>query len=297
MRRWALACTLCAFTGAASGQAWTQSAGSAYVKVSSQWTGATEQYREDGTRAPYAAGLEANGFEDRSRYLYAEYGVTGNGTLVVQLAFKDMLVRTPHPQASSGLPGTEVPVERGASGFQQVALGWRQGLWRRGPHRLALNTSVRIPLAYSRDEMPALGSGQADVDAMLHYGASLWPFPGYAQAGLGYRLRSGYRALSSGDAPLPEYGNEWLLHAEGGANLGPVLLQALLFATLSNQAPATEFDPQNPVPTHQRYIKTGLGATAYPVSSIGVSLQVFTTPYGASTVRSVDWFAGLEARF
>lgn len=287
----------------ASGQAWTQEPGRAYVKLSLQDTRASEQYREDGSRAPYAAGLEANGYEDRSLYLYAEYGLSARSTLVLLLPMKRITVRTPHPQASSGLPGTDRPIERSADRIQNVAVGWRYDLTgafdlpTNGRHRTALNTTVRIPTGYDREGRPAVGPGQVDVEAMLHYGLSLWPAPFYTQMGAGFRARTSLYRLSSGDAATPDYGNEWLLHGEAGLSVGPLLLQGLLFGTFSNQQPETGFDPANPVPTRQRYLKTGVGLTAYPVRSIGISVQVFATPTGANTVRSTDWFFGVESRF
>ncbi len=285
-------------------QAWTQTRGLTYIKVSRQVSAASDQFRQDGTRAPYAAGLDGDGYEDRSVYLYMEYGLTPRTTLVVLVPRKDILVRTPHPQASSGLPGTDRPIERSASGLENVYLGVRRdlnsilGLAADGPHRTALNVGVRLPTGYDRQSTPAVGSGQVDLDVMVHYGVSLWPAPGYAQVGAGLRVRSGVYALSSGDADGPDYGNEWLLHAEAGVSLGKwALLQGLFFGTVSNQPPDLAFDPQNPLPTHQRYVKPGVGLTLYPASWLGLSAQVFSTPWGANAVRSTDWFFGVESRF
>ncbi|NNE70809.1 MAG: hypothetical protein HKN29_10670 [Rhodothermales bacterium] len=287
----------------AHGQAWLQDRGATYVKLSRQSSLAADQFRQDGSTAPYAAGLDGNGFEDRSTYLYTEHGLTGGTTLILMLPYKDLLVRTPHPQASSGLPGTDRPIERESTGFQNVYLGIRRdvtallGLPVDGVHRAAVNLGTRLPLGYDREVTPAIGPGQIDLDIMLHYGVSLWPLPGYAQAGAGLRVRSGVFGLSRG-SETPDYGNEWLLHLEAGMSVGRwALLQGLFFGTISNQPPETAFDPQNPVPTRQRYIKPGVGLTLYPFRWLGVSAQAFTTPWGANTERSIDWFVGVEARF
>lgn len=286
------------------GQAWTQAPGDTYLKVSRQMSTASDQFRQDGTQAPYAAGLDGNGYEDRSAYVYLEHGLTARTSVVVLLPWKDIVVRTPHPQASSGLPGTDRPIERSATGLENLYLGIRRdlnsvfGLAADGPHRTALNVGVRLPMGYDRESRPTVGAGQADVDIMVHYGASLWPAPAYAQVGAGLRVRSGLYALSSGDSDPPDYGNEWLLHAEAGVSVGRwALLQGLFFGTISNQPPDLAFDPENPVPTRQRYVKPGLGVTVYPARWLGLSAQMFSTPWGANTVRSTDWFFGVESRF
>lgn len=288
---------------AASGQAWLPERGATYLKLSQQSSRASEQYRQDGTIAPYAAGLDGNGFEDSSRYLYVEHGLTGSTALVLMLPYKNLLVRTPHPQASSGLPGTDRPIRRESAGFQNLYLGIRRGITpllglpADGPHSVAVNLGARLPLGYDRASSPAIGPGQVDLDLMLHYGLSLWPLPGYAQAGVGLRVRTNIFGFSEGVEVL-EYGDEWLLHLEAGLSVGRwALVQGLLFGTVSNQPPEAAFDPQNPVPTRQRYLKPGVGLTLYPVRWLGVSGQLFSTPWGANTVRSTDWFAGVEARF
>jgi hypothetical protein len=289
--------------GTASGQAWTQPAGHAYLKVSSQQTAANEQFRQDGSLAPYAPGVESNGFEDSSRYLYAEYGLRDGLTVIALLPWKRITVSSPHPQAASGLPGTDRPITASASGFERLKVALRMdvseriGLRADGRHRSALNVSAHLPLGYDRDAMPGLGPGQVDLDAMLFFGTSFWPVPAYAQLGAGFRVRTGLFGLSRGDSPEPDYGNEWLVHAEAGLNLGKqVLLQGLVLGAISNESPQVAFDPQNPIPTHQRYLKTGLGATFSPIPLLGLSFQIFSTASGANTVRSTDIFFGLEAR-
>lgn len=289
---------------AAHAQAWTQVGGRTYIKVSRQASQASEQFRQDGTSGPYSGGLDALGYEDRSAYLYLEHGLTARTTVVVLVPRKDLLLRTPHPQASSGLPGTDRPIERSAAGLENVYVGVRRdlnsmfGLASDGPHSSALNVGVRLPMGYDREASPSVGSGQVDLDVMVYYGISLWPAPGYAQIGTGLRVRSGIYALSSGDNDSPDYGNEWLIHAEAGVSIGKwALLQGLFFGTVSNQPPELSFDPQNPLPTRQRYIKPGVGLTLYPARWLGLSAQVFSTPWGANTVRSTDWFFGMETRF
>jgi hypothetical protein len=286
------------------GQAWTQPAGNTYLKISSQSATASQQFRADGTRGPYTPDVDGNGFEDNSLYLYGETGVATNFTLVFLVPYKRFTVRTANPLRASGLAGTERPIENSASGLEKIQIGvrWNStrffGLSAGGRHRTALNVSVRLPAFYSRDDSPALGPGQVDLEAMVYYGISLWPTPAYAQIGTGYRVRSGIYALSDGTSGKPAYANEWLLHGEAGLTLGRwALIQGLAFGVFSNQPADLAFNPENPLPTYQRYVKLGGGLVLYPIPRVGLSVQLFQTVDGANTIRSTDRFFGLEVQF
>lgn len=285
----------------AKAQAWPQARGSAYVKVSHGRAAAAEQYTFDGRRRPYADNVVGDAFADRSGYLYAEYGWTEHVTVVGSASYKYLHVED-----------AAFTYETGA--FSTLTLGVRVGLkpllgWNAPQQALAANVSVSLPLGYTRNLAPAVGAGQVDAQASLAYGLSLYPFPGYAQAGAGYRYRSSVYALSQDMAcqpgrdldctrdVQPAYDDEWFLDAEAGVSLGRwVLVQVLSQAVLSVRAPTAEtsFTARNPIPTRQRYLKVGAGLSLYPIPAIGISLQSFATPAGRNTIRSTDWFIGVE---
>ncbi len=85
---------------------------------------------------------------------------------------------------------------------------------------------------------------------------------------------------------------------------GMVFLQALVNGVWSVDTPFIGFTAINPIPTLQRYIKTGAGFTLYPfrvtrmfeMSDLGLSVQYFLTPYGRNTIQSRDLFVGIEYR-
>ena len=282
-------------------QAWPQPEGGIYVKVSHGRAAAAEQLAFDGSIKPYAASVDGRAFFDRSTYAYAEAGVGPNVTLVAMVPVKHLRV-------------LDAAYAYESTGLGSVVLGARVGLKPLlgvgAPRQaLAINAAAILPTGYTRNLAPALGAGQADVQATLNWGLSLYPAPLYLQAGAGYRHRSDLYRLSRSrpcqpgrdidcvaDA-RPDYDDEWLLSAEGGASLGRwALLQVLGHAVLSVRAPdaASSFTASNPIPTRQRYAKVGVGMTLYPVSSLGVSIQAFRTPYGRNTIRSTDVFFGLE---
>lgn len=62
-------------------------------------------------------------------------------------------------------------------------------------------------------ELVPVGEGQWDIDFLAQFGRSLWPLPGYANLGIGYRLRARNRETDI------KPGNEWLIQAEFGYGL------------------------------------------------------------------------------
>ncbi len=285
------------------GQAWVQPKGHAYVKLSRSDVTASEQYRFDGERIPYADNVEGEAFFDESFYLYSEIGLTDNLTLVAILPYKSIRVR-------------DAAFDYETEGLGSVMIGLRTGIKNlvgltADQHTLAANFMVTLPTGYTRNFTPSVGPGQVDVQTTINYGVSLWPFPGYAQAGLGYRYRSALYGFST-TTPCEDgrdvncfedvetkYDDELLFSAEAGVNLGRwALVQVIGFGVLSNKPPdaETSFSIRNPIPTRQRYVKVGGGLTVYPLRKLGLGVQVFFTPSGRNTIRSTDIFWGLEYR-
>ncbi len=280
-------------------QAWVQPKGHAYLKLSRSDVTASEQYRFDGERIPYADNVEGDAFFDESFYLYSEIGLTNNLTLVAILPYKSLRVR-------------DAAFDYQTEGLGSVMIGLRTGIGLTADqHTLAVNVMVTLPTGYTRNFTPSVGPGQVDVQMMINYGVSLWPFPGYAQAGLGYRYRSALYGFST-TTPCEDgndincfedvetkYDDELLFSAEAGVNLGRwALIQVLTFGVLSNKTPdaETSFSIRNPIPTRQRYVKAGGGLTVYPLGKLGIGVQVFFTPSGRNTIRSTDIFWGVEYR-
>ena len=284
-------------------QAWVQPKGHAYVKLSLGSTTASEQYRFDGEVKPYADNVEGDAFFDESLYLYGEYGLTNNLTLVALLPYKTIRV-------------LDAAFEYESEGLGSVMIGLRTGIKNlvgltADQHALSANVMLTVPTGYTRNFTPSVGPGQLDFQTTVNYGLSLYPFPGYAQVGLGYRYRSSLYGLSTtvdcqegSDINCfmdveSKYDDELLFSAEAGVNLGRwALVQFLSHGVWSNQAPDAEttFSARNPIPTRQRFIKVGGGLTVYPLRTLGIGIQAFVTPTGRNTIRSTDVFLGIEYR-
>lgn len=283
-----------------SGQgAWVQPRGNAYLKLSYGASTAADQYTFDGRVKQYADNVEDYAFFDRSFYLYMESGVANHGTMVISVPYKRIIVR-------------DAAFRYRTYAFGNAGVGGRFNLaplMRLSPRdALALSVTAGIPLGYTRNYAPSAGSGQVDLQGVLAYGRSLYPAPFYLQFGAGYRYRSRIYALSraidcnEGSDVFcqadrkPDFGDEVLLMAETGATFGRLFLQVLANAVWSVEPPTTGFSVANPVPTLQRYVKTGAGVAVILPDGATVNVQAFMTPYGRNTVKSVDLYFGFDYR-
>ena len=285
-----------------SAQAWTKGEGDGYVKIAYGSSTASEQYSFDGTSKPYADNVTENAFFDRSIYLYGEYGLKPDITLVLGLPFKRVIIR-------------DAAFRYRTFGFGDLQLGARYDLreiagFQDSPNALAANAGLSLPLGYTRNFTPSAGSGQINFDLGVSYGRALYPFPGYVQAGLGFRHRS---SLFIGSAAVdcnegidrncfadskPTYGDELLGSLEAGVTIAELIfVQALLSSTWSIEAPVTGFTVTNPVPTHQRFVKAGGGVAVILPLGFSVNMQGLYTVTGRNSVRSLDLFFGLDYSF
>lgn len=292
-------------------QAWTQASGEAYFKVTQGFSIASERYDSSGNLVPYNINTQGE-FRDRSTYGYAEVGVSDHTTFVGQLSYKRLYVTD-----ESFSPA----FERKSFAWGSVGLGARIDI---GPSlqldensltRLAVNLAASFPLGYTRNYDPAVGSGQVDLEATIDVGRSLWPLPGYVQAGVGYRYRTAFFGLSQTtvcengldpnehacldeEGPQPDFGDELLVSAEGGMQLGPILLQALVDAQWSFRDPASLDDAGTNVQPEafelQRYVRVGAGATIYLPFDLGIGFQAFTAAHAQNALRGAQYFVGLE---
>ncbi|MEZ4699604.1 MAG: hypothetical protein R2834_04685 [Rhodothermales bacterium] len=291
-------------------QAWTTAKGTFYAKLSRSDIRAADQFTFDGRTADFIDGVSGNAFVDQSYYLYTEWGLLNNLTVVLSAPFKQLTV-------------TDQAFRYETSAIGSATVGLRFGLFpllhiRPSAISMALNLGATVPTGYTRNYTPSVGSGQVDAHALLGLGLSFWPTAAYIQAAGGYRYRSTYYGLSKAVGctsgtdifcirdTQPAYGDEWLFQAEGGIILmsGTFFIQALGQGVWSVDKPVVGFTALNPIPTRQRYIKAGAGFTVYPfkltrvfrLENLGFGVQAFLTPYGRNTIDSQDLFFGIDLR-
>ena len=290
-----------------SGQAWTRSRGEVYVRATYGRVTAAEQYTFDGRETDFIDGLEGDTFRDRSFYAYSELGLTDDLTFVLTVPYKRTFIEDQAFRYRTFGLGT-------ASLGLRVALPWLDG----ASSALAANVGVNLPLGYTRNLTPSVGSGQADAQIQLSYGRSFWPFPGYAQVSAGYRYRSSVYGFSKAvdcqegqdidciQDRKPDFENEFLYSFEAGLTPlgGGLLLQVKANGTTSIREPIIGFTAINPVPTRQRFFKIGVGGAIYPfalakaerLTTLGLSAEYYVTPQGRNTIDSRDLFVALEYR-
>lgn len=283
-------------------QAWPKGEGEGYIKISYGSSTASEQYTFDGRKKEYADNVADDAFFDRSIYAYAEYGLTSNLTLTASLPYKRLIVRDAAFRYRTFAFGTATV--GGRFGLKDIIGGLGDA------DALAANFSISAPTGYTRNYLPSVGAGQVDMDLSVSYGRSFYPTPAYAQGGVGLRYRSGIYSLST-TIPcqegvdkdcftdrMPDFGDELLFAVEGGYTFGDLLFVNLVARGSFSLTPPTEgFSVGNPIPTRQRYIKTGATVAVRPFDFLALSAQAFATPYGLNTVNSFDLFLGVDYSF
>jgi hypothetical protein len=121
-------------------------------------------------------------------FSYVEYGISDDWTIIGALPYKILTSKRTEITELADLI-REVDVTN--AGLSDLTLGVRRALVR-GTRPLAIDLLGSVPLGYDRSPDnggPALGSGYADIGALLHAGVSLGG--GYASASAGYRVRGG----------------------------------------------------------------------------------------------------------
>ncbi|NNF58560.1 MAG: hypothetical protein HKN04_09980 [Rhodothermaceae bacterium] len=290
-------------------QAWTQEAGRVYVRIIQGFASADERYDSDGTVLPYDQDT-GGGVRDRSTYLYTELGLTDRLTVSGMLPYKRVTVTDP----------TFTPTfERRSYAWGDARLGLRYDLGsilglNDGPAVMALNVAAGLPLGYTRNYRPAVGPGQADLEAMLNVGRSLWPFPGYVQAGAGFRVRTAGFGLSTAttcengvddeahacltdDEVRRDFGDEFLFSGEAGVALDFIEFQALIDAVWSATAPQAEVVVQPEAFPRRRFVRVGAGVTVRGPAGIGLGVQVFVGAHAQNALKATEWFVGVERHF
>lgn len=265
---------------------WTQELGKIYGKITYGTSSANEVYRFDGElkfptdNAPYT--VRDYPLADRSLFLYAEYGLRDDLTLIGNLAMKRSIITT--------------PVERTETqGIADIGLAAKYRVWKDDAHVLSATLGVAIPTGYTRDLTPPLGSGNVNLELAANYGYSLWPLPAYATASAGYRLRPSIFVGSTETATYqdPNYADELFMDAEAGYTIADlVLIHGVARFLSSTRIGTNDFDIQHP-PETQQYLKVGGGAIVKLPQGFELGADLMVTPMGKKASNSLDLMIGI----
>lgn len=268
---------------------WPQEKGKAYIQLTYGSSSSNTVYKFDGeTKYPTDnGGYTVRDFPlaDRGLFLYLEYGLTEDLTLIADAAFKRSIIHTPIER-------------RETEGLADVGLSARYRLLKADPHVLSARLSLTMPTGYSRDLTPPLGNGIPTLSLGVEYGISLYPIPAYATASLGYRLRPSIYAFSGLDDPSeefePDYADAIYSDLEAGYTLfDRVLLKGSARFMSTVRSDDNDFDVRHPPETEQ-YLKVGGGIGVAVHDGFGITADMSGTVLGKKTANSLDLFLGVS---
>ncbi|NKB71674.1 MAG: hypothetical protein GKR89_31755 [Candidatus Latescibacteria bacterium] len=178
-----------------------------------------------GTRRPYRFEGE---YQSRAVFLEGFYGLTERFDIGLQVPYFD--------QQFADATRSEPPSD---AGFSDIRL-FAKARFLQKPVIFTFKGGVKMPTGEFRNEdgLIPVGEGQWDYDLVAQVGRSFWPLPLYANAELGYRVRT------KNDEIDRDPGDEWFLHAEVGYQLGQRLLVMGKYEMLRSD-PAIDFGFKN----------------------------------------------------
>lgn len=201
--------------------AWTFPKGTLWAKLTFMSQDTDEDYigvpRPNiprGTRRPYLLDGE---YSSRTFFLDAMYGVTDNFNVGVQVPFFHQTFQDQELDVLFGGPVT-------STGFSDIRVFLKQRLMD-APVVSSVKIGVKAPTGdfENRQGLIPVGEGQWDFDFILQVGRSFWPFRAYANADVGYRVRTRNGEIDR------DPGDEWFWIAEFGYQWTDRLLTVLKY--------------------------------------------------------------------
>lgn len=157
--------------------AWTQKKGTGYYKADFRYLGGNKIYDSNGDK------IAIPDFKDITVGVFGSFGITDDITIMLNAAvFKSVKLDT-----SSGALGFENEV----SGFGDILVGGKYKLAKFGQSFVSGKLLINLPTGESSPDGGLwTGSGDYHQTIGLEYGYSLWPIPGYINAGVTYTNRT-----------------------------------------------------------------------------------------------------------
>lgn len=262
------AVALC-FSHRAEAGAWVQEDRGVYLKLSSSWEYATEQYKETGETFQLLSEDDEGDYRTISAFLYAEFGLLPKLTAITAGSFKSMTIDSQAIRVTT----------HGLSDFQ---FGLKYQFLDK-PLVMSFMASGTFPMGYTVDHpdprTPALGNGVAAAEGTLLFGKSFYPVPIYTSAQVGFRYR-GDRSTG------PDYPPELPFFVEVG--YGPtdwVWLRAVVNGNWGFGNPEA-IDTVSFTPSTQRFIHLGPSAIFTIADKYQFNVDYMYAPWGVNTLRS-----------
>ncbi len=254
----------------AHGGAWTQKKGAYFLKVAGGYLSTSQEFNHKGNlqqiMADFGEVFQNSTYEEWSIQTYAEYGLTDNVTVVINVPFKVAI--NERVEISNYFPGGRRNADYRTTGFGDLWASTRLNLFRL-PIVASVQTGVKIPLGYKDpDEItgPALGNGVMEYEGLLLLGQGFHPLPLYVAGQIGYRIREG------------ELHDEIIYELEVGYTRGGALLKFAVSGVQNTTTPPDVFGETIQLPLDggggetpdrifgdHNYLKANIGFL-YPIS-------------------------------
>ena len=182
LRKIYLVFLLAVFFGAETADAqWARGKGDGYLQVSIGGAVADQQFNTERELEILGRRDNPDEFSEIATYLYFEYGLTPNLTLITSTFAKRMRVENNNTKLiTTGLSDIVPQLRYSFSIGDKLVLSPQFG--------------VKIPTGYDKNESPPLGSGEVDYLMSTQAGYSLYPLPVYIGSSFGFKKRGGLQA-------------------------------------------------------------------------------------------------------
>jgi hypothetical protein len=248
--------------------AWAQPRNAMYAKAAVGYTHADQRLDADGDR-------ENIPYKKLALYLYGEYGVLDRLTAVLAFA------AVQHAWSEAGesferARGTSTAFLAGDIELQAKFQFWDAPV-------LSALVGVKLPVGYSTDDQPPLGTGKVDVDARLAVGGSFHPIPAYATGDFGYRLRLG------------DFADELVYNVEAGYFVLDPLLVRLLFAGIHGLGGGVAEDA-SVFALRQRQHRIGGGLLYRITDHLEADVTYYKSYLGSNALDAHEIFVGFAVK-
>ena len=206
-------------------------------------------------------------FSEIATYIYFEYGITDNLTLVTSTFAKRMRVENNFTKDIT-------------TGFSDIVPQLRYS-FSTGNLVISPQFGVKIPTGYNKDDSPPLGSGEVDFLMSTQAGYSLYPLPVYVGTGFGFKKRGGFQS------------DELFGHFEIGFETDKQFLlrfRGSFIESISNTPSSFDITQQN---GEQAWVKVGPGVTLMINDRWQANLDPSWTINGRTTAKIFSLIGGV----
>ena len=246
---------------------WPRGKGSGYLQVSVGGAVADQQFDQNRDIEILGSSDNPDEFSEIATYIYFEYGITDNLTLVTSTFAKRMRVENNFTKDIT-------------TGFSDIVPQLRYS-FSTGNLVISPQVGVKIPTGYNKSDSPPLGSGEVDFLMSTQAGYSLYPLPVYVGTGFGFKKRGGFQS------------DELFGHFEVGYETDKQFLlrfRGSFIESTSNTPSSFDITEQN---GEQAWVKVGPGVTLMINDRWQANLDPSWTINGRTTAKIFSLIGGV----